>query len=382
MYSAPFEYQRASSWEDAVAQLERGDEDAHVLAGGQSLVPMMMLGLAAPTLLVDVGGAGERTIQVRDRALVLSALVRHVDLERSDVVRDACPMLTEAVKHIGNVRVRHRGTIGGSLAHAEATAELAAVAVAHRATTRVLGPRGERTVPAADLFVTHLTTSLEPADVITGVEFPASGPRTGSCFLEMARRAGDFAIAEVAAIVSLDEAGRSKRSGWWSARCPIGPLTCPMPARACSASRSGKRPWPSWPAPWPARSRSGRARTPAWTTGARWSGCWLSGRSGPRPSGRPGGPGRIDERANGVSKHEISLLLNGHPANAVVEPNMSLLELLRTEAGRPRSSSAVARACAEPARCCSTASRSTVPGVRRPGPRPRGDHGVGPGRRG
>jgi carbon-monoxide dehydrogenase medium subunit len=209
MYSAPFEYLRASSWEDAVAQLERGDEDAHVLAGGQSLVPMMMLGLAAPTLLVDIGGAGERTIERRDGSLVLSALVRHVDLEHSDVVRDACPMLAEAVRHIGNVRVRQRGTIGGSMAHAEATAELAAVAVAHKASVRVLGPRGERTVPAADLFVTHLTTSLEPTEVIAAVEFPAAaGPRTGSCFLEMARRAGDFAMAEVAATVSLDDAGR------------------------------------------------------------------------------------------------------------------------------------------------------------------------------
>src|SRR5690242_12681382 len=209
MYSAPFEFLRASSWEEAVAQLERGDEDGHVLAGGQSLVPMMMLGLAAPTLLVDVGGAAERTIERRDGSLVLSALVRHVDVEQSDSVRDTCPMLAEAVAHIGNVRVRHRGTIGGSLAHAEATAELAAVAVAQDASVRVLGPRGERTVPAAELFVTHLTSSLEPAEVITTVEFPvASGPRTGSCFLEMARRAGDFAMAEVATTVSLDDAGR------------------------------------------------------------------------------------------------------------------------------------------------------------------------------
>jgi CO/xanthine dehydrogenase FAD-binding subunit len=209
MYSAPFEYLRASSWEEAVAQLERGDEDAHVLAGGQSLVPMMMLGLAAPTLLVDVGGAAGRTIERRNGSLVLSALARHVDIERSDVVRDACPLLSEAVKHIGNVRVRHRGTIGGSLAHAEATAEISAVAVAQEATVHVLGPRGERTVPAAELFVTHLTSSLEPAEVITAVEFPlARGPRTGSCFLEMARRAGDFAMAEVAATVSLDQEGR------------------------------------------------------------------------------------------------------------------------------------------------------------------------------
>ncbi len=208
MYSAPFEYLRASSWEDAVAQLERGGEDAHVLAGGQSLVPMMMLGLAAPSVLVDVGGAGERTIELRDGSLSLSALVRHVDVEHSEMVRDACPMLSEAVRHIGNVRVRHRGTIGGSLAHAEATAELATVAVAQRATIRVLGRDGERTLPAAELFVTHLTTSLEPNEVITAVEFPPAGPRTGSCFLEITRRAGDFAMAEVAAAVELDEQGR------------------------------------------------------------------------------------------------------------------------------------------------------------------------------
>jgi CO/xanthine dehydrogenase FAD-binding subunit len=208
MYSAPFEYLRAGSWEDAVAQLARGGEDAHVLAGGQSLVPMMMLGLAAPSLLIDVGHAGPRTIEVRDGSLVLSALVRHVDLEQSETVRTTCPLLSEAVGYIGNVRVRHRGTIGGSLAHAEATAELAAVAVAHRAKIRVLGSRGERTVPAADLFVTHLTTSLEPNEVITGVEFPAAGSRSGSCFTEITRRAGDFAMVEAAATVTLDEHGR------------------------------------------------------------------------------------------------------------------------------------------------------------------------------
>ena len=208
MYSAPFEYLRAGSWPDAVAQLERGGEDAHVLAGGQSLVPMMMLGLAAPSLLVDVGDADERTIEVRDGSLHLSALVRHVDIERSDAVGAACPMLAEAVRHIGNVRVRHRGTIGGSLAHGESTAELAVVAVAHRASVRVLGRTGERTLPAAELFVTHLTTSLEPGEVITAVQVPVAGPRTGGCFTEIARRAGDFALVEAAAVVSLDEEGR------------------------------------------------------------------------------------------------------------------------------------------------------------------------------
>src|ERR1700744_2037313 len=157
MYAAPFEYARASAWEDAVARLEQGGDDAHVIAGGQSLVPMMMLRLAAPSLLVDVGHAADRTIETREGRLVLSALVRHAELERSEIIRDRCPMLSEAVTQIGNVRVSQRGTIGGSLAHGEAPAELAAVAVALQASVRVLGPSGERTVAAADLFVTHLT---------------------------------------------------------------------------------------------------------------------------------------------------------------------------------------------------------------------------------
>jgi carbon-monoxide dehydrogenase medium subunit len=208
MYAAPFEYARASSWEDAVARLEQGGDDAHVIAGGQSLVPMMMLRLAAPSLLVDVGRAAERTIETRGDRLVLSALVRHAELERSEIIRDRCPMLSEAVTQIGNVRVRQRGTIGGSLGHGEATAELAAVAVALQASVRVLGPSGERTVAAADLFVTHLTTSLQTAEVITGVEFPVAGEGQGMSFTELTRRAGDFALVEAAAAVTVDADGR------------------------------------------------------------------------------------------------------------------------------------------------------------------------------
>jgi CO/xanthine dehydrogenase FAD-binding subunit len=207
MYATTFDYVRASSWAEAVDQLERMGEDAHAIAGGQSLVPMMMLRFAAPTALIDVAAAAERTIEVSDGKLSLSALVRHVDLEHSEVIQRSCPMLTEAARHIGNVRVRQRGTIGGSLAHGEATAELSCVALAHRATVRVLGPSGERAVDAADLFVTHLTTSLGPAELITGVELPVIGPGQGSSFVELARRAGDFAMVEVAALLTL-EGGR------------------------------------------------------------------------------------------------------------------------------------------------------------------------------
>ena len=207
MHAPAFDYLRASSWEEAVNRLEEIGDDAHVLAGGQSLVPMMMLRLAAPTALIDVARADERTIAVRDGKLVLSALVRHVDLERSDVVAEHVPALTEAVRQIGNVRVRQRGTIGGSLAHGEPTAELPCVAIAHGATVYALGPDGERPIAAGQLPITHLTTSLRPAEVITRVEFPVLEAGQGSSFVEMARRPGDFAMVEVAAVVTCDGDG-------------------------------------------------------------------------------------------------------------------------------------------------------------------------------
>jgi CO/xanthine dehydrogenase FAD-binding subunit len=169
---------------------------------------MMMLGIAQPPALVDVGGVEKAKIERRDGTLVLSALTRHVELEGSEQVRQACPMLEQAARVIGNVRVRHRGTIGGSLAHAEPTAELPCVAVAHGATVHALGPEGARPIPASELFVTHFTTSLEAAEIITSVEFPVLGAGQGSCFLELARRPGDFAMVNVAALVTLADDGR------------------------------------------------------------------------------------------------------------------------------------------------------------------------------
>src|SRR6201995_49103 len=144
MYASAFEYVRASSWAEAVARLQELGEEAHVIAGGQSLVPMMMLHYAAPSALIDIGGVDERTIELADDGtLMLSALVRHVDLEHSELVAQQVPMLTQAVRHIGNVRVRQRGTIGGSLAHGEPAAELPCVLIAHGGSVDVLGPDGE-----------------------------------------------------------------------------------------------------------------------------------------------------------------------------------------------------------------------------------------------
>lgn len=217
MYAAAFDYVRAGSWEEAVSTLADAGEDGRVIAGGQSLVPMMLLGLAAPSALIDIGPIEPPRIERRNGTVWLSALTRHVDLEQSAEVDRACPMLAQAASVIGNIRVRHRGTIGGSLAHAEPTAELPCVAVAQRATVHARGPEGERSIPAEELFVTHFTTSLKPGEIITSVELPALGHRQGSCFLELARRPGDFAMVNVAAVVTLDE-----DSGLHDARVVVG----------------------------------------------------------------------------------------------------------------------------------------------------------------
>lgn len=208
MSAAALEYARASSWEDAVEQLQHGGEDARIIAGGQSLTPMMMLRVAHPSLLVDVSGAGTRTIEHNDGKLQLSALVRHVDVQNSATVRAACPILAEAASHIGNVRVRHRGTIGGTLAHGDATAEYACVSVALGATIQTLGPAGERSIPAGEMFVTHLTTALQTAEVVTGVELPVLMADQGAGFAELAQRPGDLAMVEVAALITLAADGR------------------------------------------------------------------------------------------------------------------------------------------------------------------------------
>lgn len=206
MYPAPFEYLRASSWSEAVELLQVHGEEAKILAGGQSLIPLMSLRLVRPRHLIDVNGAGDRGIREGDGFVEVSALARHADLERSPVLAASCPIVPEAASRIGNVRVRYRGTIGGSLAHADPAGELPCVTVALGARIRALGPGGERDIPAASFFQTYFTTALQPAEVVVAVQFPVLPPGRGWAFLELARREGDFATLEVAALVDLDPA--------------------------------------------------------------------------------------------------------------------------------------------------------------------------------
>ena len=212
MVSAPFDYVRVEDYAGAVSALAEYGEDAKIIAGGQSLVPMLILRLARPSVLVDINGVDDRTASVQGGSLHLPAMTRHSFLLRSPLVAEQVPLLAAAAAEIGNVRVRARGTLGGSLAHADPTAELATCALALDASIVVRGPNGERRVAADDFFVTYLTTVLEPDEVVTDVYFPVAGQGHGWGFQEIVRRASDFAIVAIAADLGVDAGSQTVSS--------------------------------------------------------------------------------------------------------------------------------------------------------------------------
>jgi carbon-monoxide dehydrogenase medium subunit len=205
MVASAFDYVAAGSYDEAVRLLAAGGDDAKILAGGQSLMPMLNLRLAYPELLIDINPADQRPPSVADGMLRLPALTRHRVLLEHDLVRQHCPLLADAVRHVGNVRVRNRGTIGGSLAHADPTSEIGSCVLAAGARVLARGPDGERTISAQELFAGYWTTALDAAEIITDVLIPVARPRQGWSFHEMVRRTSDFAIVAVAALVELDE---------------------------------------------------------------------------------------------------------------------------------------------------------------------------------
>jgi len=205
MVAPAFEYIAAGSYDEAVRLLAENGEEAKILAGGQSLMPMLNLRLAHPGLLIDINPADQRPLTLENEILLLPALTRHRVLLEDPTVRQHCPLLAEAVRHVGNVRVRNRGTIAGSLAHADPTSEIGCCALATGARILARGPDGERTVPASDLFAGYWSTTLDPDQIITDVLIPAARPRQGWSFQEMVRRTSDFAIVAVAVIFNLAE---------------------------------------------------------------------------------------------------------------------------------------------------------------------------------
>src|SRR5437879_3058397 len=188
---ATFEYRAPTSVQEAVELLANNGDDAKVLAGGQSLVPLINLGLAQPGLLVDINGIpGLDGIQQVNGSMTVGALVRHAIAEQSDAIARACPLLAEALPLIGDRQVRNRGTIGGSIAHADPVAELPTVAVCLDAKMRLDGPNGSRDVAASDFFLTYLTTALEPSELLTAVWIPVTPAGAGVSFQELVRRKG------------------------------------------------------------------------------------------------------------------------------------------------------------------------------------------------
>ena len=209
MKPPPFEYHAPTTVAETVSLLRRYGEDGKVLAGGQSLMPLLNFRLARPAAIVDINGVEELDyLHQEDGWLAVGALVRQRAAELSALVTATCPLLAEALPFIGHFQIRNRGTVVGSLAHADPAAELGAVALALGAELRIQSTRGTRTVPAEQFFVSYLTTALAPDELLVEARFPAARPRTGYAFTEFARRHGDFALVGVAAIVEQDPAHR------------------------------------------------------------------------------------------------------------------------------------------------------------------------------
>jgi carbon-monoxide dehydrogenase medium subunit len=203
MKPPPFAYFAPESLEEAVATLAEQGDDAKVLAGGQSLIPLLSLRLARPTALVDLNGVRELSSIEANSQTSIGSMTRHRAIERSAEIARNVPLLAAAVPFIGHAAIRTRGTIGGSVAHADPAAELPAVALALDATIEARSVRGTRTFTASDFFAGYFTTALEPDEVLTRITFPHTAPGTGVSVQEMARRHGDFAMVAVVASVTV-----------------------------------------------------------------------------------------------------------------------------------------------------------------------------------
>lgn len=197
MKPRPFAYRRATSVEEACSLLA-GPVDARVIAGGQSLVPMMNLRLVSPALLVDIGGLAElQRVTLAGDALHVGALVRHRQLETDLLVARHVPLLASAVRHVAHQAVRNRGTLGGSLCHADPAAEFPACMLVLEATLHIASSGSERTVAAGDFFRGMFATALEPGEMLTGVSIPLTAARDPAALHEMSRRHGDLALAGI-----------------------------------------------------------------------------------------------------------------------------------------------------------------------------------------
>lgn len=207
MKPAPFDYRSADSVDEALALLAAHRGDAKLIAGGQSLLPMLNFRVVRPALLVDIGRLVELDF-VRERAdggLSIGALTRHRALETSRLVAQRFPVIAAAMRHVAHLAIRNRGTIGGSLAHADPAAELPMLALLLDAWIVACSPRGERSLPARDFFVGALSTALDDDEMVVRIDVPALPDAIGWAFEEFSRRAGDFALACAAALIDVKD---------------------------------------------------------------------------------------------------------------------------------------------------------------------------------
>ncbi|HVR30222.1 MAG TPA: xanthine dehydrogenase family protein subunit M [Thermoanaerobaculia bacterium] len=238
MYPARFDYHRASSVAQAL-DLLASKEDAKLLAGGHSLLPMMKLRLAQPANLIDIGGISELTgIERTGSSVRIGALATHAEIASSDVLKRSCPIVAEAAAKIGDPQVRNRGTIGGNLSHADPGSDLPAVVRALDATLHLVSKQGKRAVKAADFFVDLLTTDIQEGEILTAIEVPVLADGTGSCYLKFEHPASGYAVVGTAAIVRLAKDGRCE-----SARlCFNGVTATPLDAGAVTDALAGHKP--------------------------------------------------------------------------------------------------------------------------------------------
>ncbi|MDB5775463.1 MAG: molybdopterin dehydrogenase [Herbaspirillum sp.] len=203
-----FEYARPATLEQAVALLQAHDGDAKAIAGGQSLMPMLAFRMAAPSLLVDIGRLPDLAhIRIQADGVRLGALVRWCDIERNLALAAAHPLLCAAIAHVAHYQIRNRGTVGGSLAHADPAAEMPGIAVACDAHITVVGSAGQRRIAAADFFTGTLSTQLAADELIVDIHLPPWKPDRRWAFEEFSRRKGDFALAGIAVFFDMDDDG-------------------------------------------------------------------------------------------------------------------------------------------------------------------------------
>jgi CO/xanthine dehydrogenase FAD-binding subunit len=234
-----FAYEAPATVADALTLLARHGDEAKALAGGQSLVPLLNFRLARPAVVVDLNRLGRELAGLRRRegALHIGALTRTAALERSPVVTAGWPVLAECARHIGHPQIRNRGTVGGSVAHADPAAELPVVLAALGARFRLRSARAERTLAAGELFRGYLETALAPDELLVGIDVPPLPPRTGTAFCEWSRLHGDFALAGAAAVVTLDASGRCRKA----ALALLGAGPTPLRATAAEAALRSRR---------------------------------------------------------------------------------------------------------------------------------------------